>query len=147
MNSTALRASAGIRVLTLAFGLSFVFPALCTAVDLSGCWSGTWQSCVTPHRGALHARFIRIDESSYEVHFNGRFFKILPFKYSIVMNAAEENGMVYLSGSKYLGRMFGTFTFDATASDCQFNADYSSCKDHGTFTMCRCTNEDSCYAK
>ena len=81
----------------------------------------------------LNAEFVRISENQYEVFFRGRFFKILPFKYSVVMTAVEQDGVVQLSGSQELGRMFGTFTFAAAATDCQFNANYYSCKDNGQF--------------
>lgn len=114
------------------------------ATDLSGCWSGTWQSCVSGHKGPLHAQFVRIDENHYEVFFNGRFFKIFPFKYSVVMTAVEKDGVVYLSGSKYLGKMFGTFSFSAAANDCHFNASYTSCKDNGEFKLTRCTHAAPC---
>lgn len=114
------------------------------AVDLSGHWSGTWQSAKTPHKGPLHAEFVRIDANHYEVFFRGRFFKIFPFKYSVVMSATEQDGVVYLSGSKYLGRMFGTFSFSASANDCEFNANYCSCKDSGCFNMVRCTHAVPC---
>lgn len=116
------------------------------AIDLSGCWSGTWQSCVTPHKGPLNAEFVRLDANRYEVFFNGRFFKLLPFKYSVVMTAIEQDGTVQLSGSQYLGRMFGTFTFVAGANDTQFTANYSSCKDSGCFQLSRCTYASSCCA-
>ena len=116
----------------------------CRATDLSGCWAGTWQSCVTPHRGPLFAEFVRLDANRYEVFFRGRFFKILPFHYSVVMTATEQDGVVYLSGSKYLGRAFGTFSFSAAATDCSFNANYSSCKDSGTFKLCRTSYAASC---
>src|SRR5262245_3006710 len=96
----------GLLLIALAL---FASPEACQAIDLSGCWSGTWQSCVTRHRGPLNAEFVRLNDSQYEVFFNGRFFKIMPFKYSVVMTATDQNGVVYLSGSKYLGRMFGTF--------------------------------------
>lgn len=114
------------------------------AVDLSGCWSGTWQSCRTPHHGPLHAQFVRLDESHYEVFFRGRFFKIFPFKYSVVMSATESDGVVHLSGSKFLGRLFGTFSFAATATDCHFHANYDSCKDNGLFELTRCTSCEPC---
>jgi hypothetical protein len=114
------------------------------ATDLSGCWSGRWQSCTTPHNGPLQAEFVRLDQSHYEVFFNGRFFKLLPFRYSVVMIAIEQDGAVSLSGSQFLGRMFGRFTFQATASECEFNATYSSCKDHGLFTLTRCCTGPSC---
>jgi hypothetical protein len=133
-----------VLVLVLSIGLLVLTPAACPAVDLSGCWSGTWQSCVTPHRGPLNAEFVRLDANRYEVFFNGRFFKVLPFRYSVVMTATEQDGVVYLSGSKYLGRAFGTFTFNAAATEGSFNANYSSCKDNGTFNLCRCSYAASC---
>jgi hypothetical protein len=122
-------------------------PSAVLAIDLSGTWSGRWGSNQTRHNGALHADFVRIGENQYEVFFRGRFFKILPFKYSVVMTAVEQDGVVQLTGSQNLGRMFGTFTFVAAASDCEFNANYSSCKDSGYFAMTRCTRTVSCYAK
>jgi hypothetical protein len=56
------------------------------------------------------------------------------------MSAVEENGVVHLSGCKNLGRLFGTFTFSAQATACDFNADYYSSKDSGRFTLTRRTN-------
>src|SRR5262245_10812117 len=131
----------------LAVALLLAAPALCRAIDLSGCWSGTWASCQTRHKGTLNAEFVRISENEYEVFFRGRFFKVLPFKYSVVMTAVEQDGVVQLSGSQSLGRMFGTFTFVAVATDCQFSANYYSCKDDGRFEMTRCTHAPSCYTK
>jgi hypothetical protein len=71
------------------------------------------------------------------VHFGGRFLGIVPFKYSVTMAAEERDGVVHLSGSQYLGRMFGTFSFTATATESCFTADYSSCEDHGRFELSR----------
>jgi len=145
----ACRSNVGRRLLFHAIVLCVLssVPAACQAVDLSGCWTGTWQSCVTPHKGPLNAEFVRLDVNTYEVFFRGRFFKVLPFKYSVVMTAAEQNGVVYLSGSKHLGRMFGTFSFRAAASDRQFNANYTSCKDSGCFRLTRCSYAPTCYGK
>ena len=131
----------------LAVALLLAAPTTLWAIDLSGTWSGSWGSYQTRHKGVLHAEFVRINESQYEVFFRGRFFKILPFKYSVVMTAVEQDGVVHLSGSQGLGRMFGTFTFAAAATDCQFNANYYSCKDDGYFAMTRCTRVVPCYAK
>jgi hypothetical protein len=131
----------------LVLALLLIAPSACRAVDLSGCWSGTWASCQTRHRGPLTAEFVRLNESQYEVFFRGRFFKLLPFQYSVVMDAVEQNGVVQLSGSLYLGRMFGTFTFAAAATDCHFNANYDSCEDNGTFTLSRCSRAEPCYEK
>jgi hypothetical protein len=114
------------------------------AADLSGHWSGTWQSGSTRHQGSLQADFVRLDENRYEVFFSGRFLRFVPFGYSTVMAATEQNGLVTLTGSKYLGRLFGTFSFSASATDCHFEANYSSCKDHGYFKMTRCSYVAAC---
>jgi hypothetical protein len=122
-----------------AVALLLVLPAACRAVDLSGCWSGSWESCATGHKGPLWAEFVSCGVNQYEVHFRGRFFKVMPFQYSVTMAADERDGVVYLSGSKYLGRMVGTFSFSAAATDTCFNANYSSCKDSGQFKLSRCS--------
>jgi hypothetical protein len=128
-----------IRPLIYALVLLLALPTAARAVDLSGCWSGSWQSCSTGHQGPLFAEFVPCGDSQYEVHFRGRFFKVVPFKYSVTMLAEQRDGVVHLSGSQYLGRLFGTFTFTATADGTYFNADYSSCKDHGQFELSRCS--------
>jgi hypothetical protein len=57
----------------------------------------------------------------------------------------EDNGQeVKLSGSHYLGRMFGTFTYTATATDCDFNSRYDSCKDNGYFKLKKVANFSCC---
>ena len=114
------------------------------AVDLSGHWSGTWASGNTPHHGPLQAEFVRLNEGEYEVFFRGKFFAILPFRYSVVLTASEQDGVVTMSGSKYLGKMFGTFQFSAAVTDTNFSANYSSCKDHGCFEMTRCSYATCC---
>ncbi len=139
---------ASLTIRTLLFSLAFVsLLALgnhCRATDLSGQWSGTWASGNTRHHGPLQAEFVRLNDNEYEVFFRGKFFAILPFRYSVVMTASEQDGVVTLSGSKYLGRMFGTFTFSAAVTDTHFNANYSSCKDHGCFEMTRCSYATCC---
>src|SRR5262245_62218135 len=144
MNRSAFGFEGQVRRLFLAALLLLATPGIGKAIDLSGCWSGTWQSCTTRHHGPLNAEFVRLNENQYEVFFQGRFFVIMPFKYSVIMTASEQNGVVTLSGSQYLGRMFGTFSFSAAATDCQFNVDYSSCKDSGKFTLSRCSYAMSC---
>lgn len=133
-------------VRTFALTACVVVASQCgaAAADLSGRWSGTWQSGSTRHQGSLQAEFVRLDENRYEVFFNGRFFRFIPFNYSTVMTASESAGIVTLTGSKYLGRLFGTFSFVATATDSRFDANYSSCKDHGCFKMTRCAYTTAC---
>ncbi len=108
------------------------------AADLSGSWSGTWQSTSTGHAGPLRATFTPCGEGRYAVDFSGRFFKILPFRYSVTLRIIEDCGdRVTLAGSSWLGRLFGTFTYRADATDCSFEARYSSKKDSGVFRLHR----------
>ena len=120
---------------------SFSLISVAQATDLSGCWSGSWGSCQTRHKGPLSATFCKISESSYQVNFKGRFFKVFPFRYSVVLNVVYDDGQtVKLQGSSYLGRMFGTFNYTATVTNGCFNASYTSCKDNGYFRMSKCCN-------
>jgi hypothetical protein len=108
-------------------------------IDLAGHWSGRWSSCNTGHKGPLFADFCRLSTGDYRVQFRGRFFGILPFRYSVVLRVeAVEPGVVHLRGQSYLGRLFGTFTYEATATACEFRADYRSCDDRGIFWLKKC---------
>jgi hypothetical protein len=108
------------------------------AADLSGTWSGRWDSHSTGHTGPLRANFLRLNESQYQVDFSGRFFKLIPFRYSVVLNAVDDGDTVRLSGDNYLGRRYGWFHYEAVVSGDCFTADYSSCKDDGQFRLTRC---------
>ena len=136
------RSRRGVASFVVAFavvGILLVDTRPAAAVDLSGCWSGTWESCTTGHHGPLRGNFTACGENQYQVTFSGRFFKLFPFRYSVTLDVVEDKGdSVVLSGSSFLGRMFGTFTYSATASDGQFNASYSSCKDSGYFRLSKC---------
>jgi hypothetical protein len=108
-------------------------------VDLSGSWSGHWANSNNCHTGPLHAHFCKSGENCYRVEFHGRFMKILPFRYSVVLTIKETKGdQVILEGESHLGRLFGTFTYTAQANDCDFVAHYSSCKYQGSFVLKRC---------
>lgn len=131
MSSTGkLRASLFAVVLLFVCGAS---PAL--AVDLSGTWTGSWSSCKTNHQGPLSATLTKIDETAYCAEFRGRFLAIMPFRYTTTLHVVEEGDVVALSGSSYLGRLFGTFTFSAVATETTFDANYSSKRDCGKFAM------------
>lgn len=144
MISATLLARCKISAILMVAAVLTVGANECRAVDLSGHWAGTWASGNTRHHGPLQAEFVRLNESEYEVFFRGKFFAILPFRYSVVLTASEQDGVVTMSGSKYLSRMFGTFTFSAAVTDTHFNANYSSCKDHGCFEMSRCSYGTCC---
>ena len=118
--------------------MMLIAASTASAADLSGTWSGRWESFDTGHNGPLNATFSRVSDDQYQVQFRGRFLKIVPFRYRVTLNIVEENDdRVTLAGESYLGRLFGTFTYQATADDESFTADYSSCKDQGRFTLCR----------
>ena len=108
-------------------------------VDLSGYWSGHWESCTTGHQGPLQARFCKIDDDSYCVRFSGRFFRVIPFHYSVTLNVTERQpDKVILEGDSRLGALMGTFHYRAEASATAFIADYRSRRDNGRFVLNPC---------
>lgn len=126
------------RTLLAALLLLLLLASPAAAVDLSGSWTGCWQSTSTGHSGPLRATFTPCGEGRYAVEFRGRFFKILPFRYSVTLSVVEDRGdCVTLAGSSFLGRLFGTFTYKAEATDCHFEARYASKKDAGVFRLDR----------
>jgi len=120
--------------LALAVFLAMAAPA--AAVDLSGSWQGSWESTSTGHAGPLRATFRPCGEGRWAVDFSGRFFKILPFRYSVTLRVVEDAGdSVTLAGTSWLGRLFGTFCYRADATACRFEARYTSKKDAGVFRL------------
>ncbi len=108
------------------------------AVDLAGDWAGEWSSTSTGHSGPLRASFTPCGPGRYSVEFRGRFCRILPFRYTVVLAVVEDRGeSVILAGDSFLGRLFGTFTYRASADACRFDACYSSRKDRGAFRLTR----------
>ncbi len=106
--------------------------------DLNGDWCGSWQSCTNGHKGPMRASFCRLCDGNYEVTFSGRFCKLIPFRYKTTLTVTgHSDGVVYLSGSQNLGPLFGTFSYNAWANDCQFVSGYCSKKDQGQFVLSR----------
>jgi hypothetical protein len=109
------------------------------AADLSGNWSGTWEDCLSGHSGPLRGTFCRCDDNHYRVTFSGRFFKVVPFQYSVVLTVVGQDGdKVLLAGESNLGPLFGTFTYQAEAIANHFVANFSSCRYQGRFILNRC---------
>ena len=128
--------------LVLALGLTSCFASSTSATDLSGHWSGQWISCTSGHKGPLQADFCKICETKYRVTFTGRFFVVFPFRYQVTLNVVSDDGEhVTLSGTSYLGRIYGTFRYNATATCTDFVSRYDSCKDDGKFVLHRCCND------
>jgi hypothetical protein len=107
-------------------------------IDLTGSWAGHWEDCRSGHCGKLWAVFCRCDDCHYLVTFTGRFFRIFPFRYTVVLNAQQEGDRVVLMGENNLGALFGTFTYRGTATATDFFANYSSCRYQGVFVLSRC---------
>lgn len=123
----------------LAIGLALLGAETCLALDASGCWSGQWYSCKNGHHGPMTASLCRIDDQHYSATFRGRFWKIFPFRYRTVLTVTEDTPeYTRLSGATYLGRLFGTFSYNATVTKTCFDANFRSCRDWGKFEMSRC---------
>jgi hypothetical protein len=138
---TRSRFSAKLLAALFVLACAIAAPRFGFATDLSGHWQGYWQSDDTGHRGVLRCTFTRLDDSSYRANFSGRFLKIVPFRYSVVLNAVDHGDVVQLSGSQELGRRFGTFYYSAEATCSDFNATFTSCKDSGQFVLTRCCSK------
>ena len=123
-------------------GVTLVFGALatnCQATDISGCWSGSWRSCKSGHHGPMTATLCKVDDTHYRASFRGRFWRVFPFRYSTMLTVKSDDGQtVTLQGSSYLGRLFGTFYYNATVTETDFDSSYTACRDWGKFVMRRC---------
>ena len=118
-------------------------PATSHALDLSGSWSGSWHDSRTGHKGPLRAVFIQLEDGNYQVNFRGRFAKIIPFRYSVVLEATEKDGKVHLAGTSNISRRRGTFYYKAEATDTSFVSSFRSRKDDGEFRLTRITHASS----
>ena len=106
--------------------------------DLSGSWSGHWQDCKSGHTGPLHATFCKCDEDRYRVTFSGRFFKVFPFRYQVVLTVTGREGdKVFLTGEQSIP-LFGSFTYTAEATATDFTAHFCSRRYQGDFILTRC---------
>lgn len=105
--------------------------------NLSGRWSGYWVSESTGHTGPLNGRFKQVDDTHYRVVFTGRFFKVIPFRYSQRLEVVGGDGEnVFLAGSSRLPG-FGTYEYSANATSRDFHATYQSRRDRGAFILRR----------
>ena len=112
--------------------------AAAAAPDLSGDWTGHWESGKNGHRGPLRATFTRVGPNCYQVRFAGRFAKVIPFRYNTPLTVVGTgDGVALLSASKTLGPLLGTFSMSATATATTFDADFTAKNDHGKFVLTR----------
>lgn len=102
-------------------------------------WSGRWSSDATSHSGPLHARIATTPAGDYRIAFRGRFFAVVPFRYSATLSpvGTGPGGEVYLAGEKRLGFGLGTFSTSAVVTPTTFDAEFRSKRDSGRFTLRR----------
>jgi hypothetical protein len=105
---------------------------------MSGRWAGSWHSFADNHQGPMRATFFQLDAHRYEVRFRGRFWKIFPFRYTVVLTVTGwDDERVYLNGQHRLGPLWGTYSFNGWATQTQFVANFCSRKDRGQFVLSR----------
>jgi hypothetical protein len=122
-------------LVALAFALAVSFAA---AQEVAGQWRGTWHDTKSGHQGPLKATIVKCDDTHYKATFSGRYFGVMPFRFSAVLVATGVEGdAVILSGSSSLGLLFGTFTYSARVTETCFIADFCSSKYQGRFVMNR----------
>jgi hypothetical protein len=124
------------KFLTVAFCVAATPVA---AADLTGNWSGHWSDTKSGHTGPLRAVFRPCDEDHYRVTFSGRFFKVFPFRYTVILSVADrEADRIFLTGEQNLGPLFGTFTYTSEADADRFAAHFCSRRYQGDFFLRRC---------
>ena|SRR5437762_3579620 len=128
-------ASHSVRCIVVTFGLLHARDA--DAQDLTGCWRGTWDDCKSGHSGPLRATFSKCDDQHYRAVFVGRFFKVIPFRFTTLLDVTgREEDKLLLAGESRLGP-FGTFRYNAEATTTDFTAHYSSRRYKGQFLLQR----------
>ncbi|MBA61953.1 MAG: hypothetical protein CMJ76_06250 [Planctomycetaceae bacterium] len=104
--------------------------------NLSGNWSGQWSSDISNHKGTLKAKFTVLNEKQVQARFNGRFFKLIPFKFIVTLDVvSQKEGVTKLKGKHDLGRALGIYHYDVTYKGNEFIAKYHTDKDKGVFQV------------
>ncbi len=86
----------------------------------------------------MQATFCQVCPTQYQVTFRGRFFKFIPFRYTVTLDVVGyEHDRVLLAGNHKLGPIMGTFSYSAYATATEFVANYHSKQDNGQFRMSR----------
>jgi len=128
----------GMTAATVLLAVTLATSGPTCAPDLSGRWSGCWVSDKNGHHGPLRATFRKVSDSCYRVTFTGRFWKVVPFVYSVNLAVTGYQGdAVTLSGATPVGPVVGSFRYDAVATGCEFEARFTSKNDWGRFLLSR----------
>ena len=106
-----------------------------SAQDISGDWSGNWQSAANNHTGKISATFCQSSNDTMRARFRGTFAKVIPFRYSTDLKIASQSpGLTVLAGSRRLP-LGGEFSYYVTVTDQCFHGTFASKRNRGTFIM------------
>ncbi len=107
-------------------------------VDIIGKWNGKWVSDARGQSGPLVATFSKNEKGAIQAIFEGRFFKIFPFRFVVPLTIKEEKPeSLILNGRMDAGDLFGTFDYIIEATNEAVEVKYSSERDHGVFSVTR----------
>ena len=107
-------------------------------VDIVGKWNGKWVSEARGQSGPLVATFSKNEKGTIQAIFEGRFFKIFPFRFVVPLTIKEQKSdTLVLIGSMDAGDLFGKFDYIIEANSETVEVKYSSERDHGVFSVTR----------
>lgn len=107
-------------------------------VDIIGEWNGKWVSEARGQSGPLVATFSKKDNGTFQAVFEGRFFKIFPFRFVVPLILKEQKPeSITLTGKMNAGDLFGTFQYTILATNEIVEVKYHSERDHGVFRVTR----------
>ncbi len=118
-------------------------PATQNPQDLSGAWTGAWNSEGTSHQGKLRAIATKTRADGKVDHYTFRYHatwaSVLSGQYKTEHIATPTRlGYHTLSGQHDMGAVFGgIYQYGGQASPTDFQATYRSKVDHGSFNLKR----------
>lgn len=108
-----------------------------SAQEITGRWRGRWEDYKSGHNGPLRAKVKSTGCAEYRAVFTGRFYGVIPFRFSAKLQTTAAGDDVILHSGDQRLFLFGNFHYSAVASDHSFDADYSSRRWTGRFTLSR----------
>ena len=109
-----------------------------SADALEGDWSGTWASSSRDMGGALRCHIQKIDEQTYQAHFDAVFAKVLNHTSNVTLKARRAGQSWTFSGEQDLGFLNGgIYKYIGRSDGREFTCNYDSYYDKGTFHMTR----------
>ena len=108
-----------------------------SANGLTGRWEGTWVSDVNQHQGRLRCIVSDDSKGEYDLHFWAT-WSLFSGSYHLTAPVTQTNNVYRFRGSKNLGALAGgEYRFEGVIDGQEFQAAYTSAKDHGRFLLQR----------